>query len=339
VESIEDIEVLFSDIELASSNLWHTKTIPSIDNSRILLSRDSSGDYCLFIKGRSESFGQLPSLANIEHRDDAIDAQTGENFPALKLHAPKFVQGNAAVAHIAHEIVRCLGEDPDVDNASLIQRVNWILEVLGHKDAPMGEPRQRGLVAELLLLSQLLQRGREYGVSPEGILDKWHGPTGGRRDFSGSQIAIEVKATAATTRRHRIDSLAQLESDELETVFIFSVGLRHDQSFSKCLTDYAHDISVQLVGLDGNPLLEAREKFEAKLSACGYDRTHDILYRSAPGILQSANLPPRLFRVSDLDRLRLTSFKNDALPLMVVNVSYDLELSTAPDIFDSMIIG
>jgi hypothetical protein len=338
MESIAQIEGLFSGIPMAepSEFYWHTESVPSISSDRLLLSRGSNGDYCLFLKGSLASFGRLPSLACMEHREDSTDAKSGVSFPALRIRAPRVAYGNRAIAHVAYETTQRIVEDPDVDNSSLIQRVSWILGVLGHRESPLRARNQRGLAAECILLGHLLQRGRERGIAPDGIIDRWHGPTGGRRDFSGGQIAIEVKATASATRRHRIDSLSQLDTDESEYLFIYSMGLRHDLSYRKCLTDYVDEIITQLVSIDGRPLTDARDRFEAKLNSAGYDRSHDSLYRSGPGILQNANLPARLFRVEDLERLRITSFKNDALPRMVVNVSYDLELSAEPVTRDDM---
>ena len=206
----------------------------------------------------------------------------------------------------------------------------------------MSTERQRGLVAECLLLLELLGRGRERGVAPEGVINKW---VLGRRDFAGNGIAIEVKATASATRRHHISSLSQLEVDsDSEKVFIYSVGLRHDPSTQKYLPDYIDAVESELVTSGGEPLPTAIEAFEDKLISYGYDPSHRGLYTSSDGILQSPLLPPRLFRVEDIDRLTISNFKNNRLPASVVSVSYELDISSPPlsindkhEILDSMI--
>ena len=344
MESIEDIEALFSSIQSAGqpTNRWYTEPIPSLKDSRVLLSRGPDGAYSLFIRGPLTSFGRLPSLPSLEHKGNAVDAQTGDEFPALRISAPSFAQGNAAVTHIVYEFIRLIGEDPGVDNASLIRRVSWILEILGRNDGPMSPEKQRGLAAECLLLSELLGRGRERGVAPEGVIDKW---VLGRRDFAGNGIAIEVKATASATRRHHIGSLSQLEVDSAsEKVFIYSVGMRHDPSTNQYLPDYIDAVNSELATSDGEPLSTAREAFEDKLTSYGYDNSHRGLYTSGEGILQRPTLPPRLFRVEDLERLTIASFRNNELPASVVGVSYELEISSQPlstndkhEILDSMI--
>ena len=330
MESIEQIDALFSGIELAdlSTNRWFTESVPSIPSSRMLLSRDATGSNCVFIKGSLESFGRLPLLANIEHKSDASDALTGERFSALRIAAPPIPDGNIAVSHIVYEFIRQVIEDPGVDNASLVRRVSWILEVLGRQGAPMSPEKQRGLLAECLLLSELLTRGRAAGVGPEAVIDRW---VSGRRDFTGGGIAIEVKATAYMTRRHHVSSLDQLDTDdETESVFIYSAGLRHDPSGPRSLTEYIEAIEAQLVTPSGDRLPTAADAFREKLGSAGYDDSHEGLYRSGPGILQSTTLPPRLFRVEDLGRLQTTSFKNDELPTGILSVSYELEITSEP---------
>ena len=154
-----------------------------------------------------------------------------------------------------------------------------------------------------------------------------------------------MKSTASATRRHHIGSLSQLEFDpDSEEVFIYSVGLRHDPSTQKYLPDYIDAVESELVTSRGEPLPAAKEAFENRLTTYGYDHSHEGLYASGDGILQSPILPPRLFRVEDLERLTISSFKNNELPASVVSVSYELEISSQPlsiddqhEIFDSMI--
>ena len=330
MESIEEIDALFSGIQYAnqSANQWYIESIPSLSSSRILLSRSSSEENCLFIKGKLESFGRLPSLASLEYREAAVDAQTGEEFPALRISAPAFPQGNNAIVHIVYELIRQLVEDPLVDNASLLRRIGWIIELLGRKGAPMSPDHQRGLAAECLLLAQLLMQGRKVQISPESVIDKW---VQGERDFNGGGISIEVKSTSAATRRHHISSLSQLDIEDLsQEVFIYSVGLRHDPSASMFLPDYLRAVEEQLVSSNDEQLPVAFDAFANKLSGAGYQSDHEGLYRSGDGILQSTLLPPRLFRVQDINRMTINNFKNNSLPPGVVSVSYEIEIFSDP---------
>jgi hypothetical protein len=344
MESLAELDALFDDVSLAdeASNRWYVRPIPSLGDSRLLLSRGADQEYCLFLKGPLASFGRLPFLPCLEFRQEAVDADSGETFPALKITAPRFTQGNAAVAHVLYELIRLMTEDPSIDNNSLLSRVSWILQILGSQNGPMSDTKQRGLVAELILLLELLRQVRHRGLSPDRVIDKW---VDGRRDFVGNGVAIEVKSTASVTRRHHISSIDQLDVDpDVETVFLYSVGLRHDPGTQKRLPDYVGAVEAELVQDGGEPLLDARETFESKLASHGYEPKHGGLYASGDGIRQSPSLPPRLFNVEELERMTIDDFKNGELPTGVVSVSYELEISSEPisisgktKIFDTMI--
>ena len=302
--------------------------MPGLDDPRVLLSRDGPERYCLFIPGSLESFGRLPAVGNIEHKSYAVDVQTREKVAALKLSAPPNAVGNVAMAHIAYELAQEVASDPEVDNASLIRRVAWILELLGHHDSPMSPEAQRGLLAELLFLGELLDRAPSKGRSPDAVVDRW---VRGRRDFQGGSIAVEVKATAQATRRHHIGSLEQLTPDnDAVQVFLYSVGVRHDPASTVCLPNYVDRVRDKLVGSDGEPLPAATEVFESKLESAGYSFSHEGIYRSGPGMLLNQGMPAALFALEDIPRLDVTSFKDDRMPAGIVNVAYELEITADP---------
>ena len=54
------------------------------------------------------------------------------------------------------------------------------------------------------------------------------------------------------------------------------------------------------------------------------------MYNSGSGLLANPMLPPKLYRVEDLDRLRVTSFKKGQLPSMVTPISYEIDVSAEP---------
>ena len=83
---------------------------------------------------------------------------------------------------------RSIESDPDTDNGTLLAGAYWILSVLGIETSVLSGERQRGLVAELLLLRRLLQLGRDHSIGSQVILDRWWGPVGGKRDFAAVGI-------------------------------------------------------------------------------------------------------------------------------------------------------
>lgn len=79
------------------------------------------------------------------------------------------------------------------------------------------------------------------------------------------------------------------------------------------------------MALNGVKDEEAVGQFREQLRRYGYDPAFESLYRSQPGFAPP-HLPPTLYRETDLERVRITSFKGDRLPSMVMNVGYDLEV-------------
>ena len=221
---------------------------------------------------------------------------------------------------------------PDTSNGTLLAGVHWILKVLGMETSVLSGERQRGLVAELVLLRRLLQLGREYSVSAHVVLDRWWGPVGGKRDFAAVGIAIEVKSTALNTRTHHIASIDQLDPmSPGEQVYVYSVGIKSEPTVDRKLPTYVADCVSAIAGTPGRTVESAAvHSFYQKLESFGYQPQFGDLYRSEPGVMPNPLLPPKLFRASDLDRVRMSSFKWNRLPSMVTAVSYEINISAPP---------
>src|SRR5439155_5020125 len=95
------------------------------------------------------------------------------------------------------------------------------------------------------------------------------------------------------------------------------------------LPHFVADVEEQLIDQDGRSDLDAVQRFRGQLAGYGFDPRHEAFYLSAPGFLKP-HLAPTLFRETDLDRLRLTSFINGSLPSMVASVSYVLDIKADP---------
>lgn len=326
--SVEQIELAFTVLERPAGNQWHLHTLVP---GRVHLSLSYEGDSTVFIEGDALSFGRIPALRGIEHREDAQDVESSRVFGALRITAPPDPHGNQAVAFIAYELARNLESEPEIDNVSLLAKVSWILRLLGTEPDVLSVERQRGLVGECILLRRLLQIGRSHGVSSQTVLDRWWGPSGGKRDFAAIGIAVEVKSTALNTRTHHISSIDQLEPlAPGEQAYLFSVGIKSEPTFERKLPTFVSDVVSEIVGPDGNSDPDAIHAFSTKLASAGYHSRFDELYASGPGLLPNAAMPSKLFRVDDLDRVRLSSFKGNQLPAMVTAVSYDLDVSAEP---------
>jgi hypothetical protein len=324
IPSIMEIRQSLEDLSPARRNRWQLKTLA---DDRFHLSKDSEGSFTLFIEGSRESFGRIPILTGIEYRDDARDLESQKTFGALRVTAPQSSFGPRAITHIAYELNERINGNSGVSNADLLQSSSWILRILGREPTVLSEQQQRGLIAECVLLTRLMSVARTLEVSSGQVLSKWMGPKGGKRDFASLDMAIEVKSTSRSTRTHHISSFDQVwPASETELVYLYSIGIRREPTVSRSLPDYVFDLVSQIVVASGEPDVTALDALWLSLSSAGYDKSHDDLYRSGGGFIPNPSLPPRLYRVGELDGLRLTSFRGDSLPSMVRSVSYDLEV-------------
>jgi hypothetical protein len=86
----------------------------------------------------------------------------------------------------------------------------WEMLFSGTQDGLLGINQIRGLVAELLVLEDILASGRR-GV-PDAV-EGWVGPSRADRDFEYPDVSLEVKSLSPGRRGVTITSLDQLASD------------------------------------------------------------------------------------------------------------------------------
>ena len=322
--SIEQIESLYSGLPPAVENSWN---VFCIEENRFYLSRDEEGRYVSFLIGDRDSFGPVSRAFGIEFSDAVYALPEGVTLTAAKLRARSRTFSRRIMAHVAFELQRRLRERPGVDNRTLLSEVRWILELLGDRDDILTSEQQIGLLGELILLRKLLAISAENSWPARSALDVWCGFDGSKRDFAGNKVAIEVKVTSASTRVHQISSISQLDIHGPEDVYLFSVGIRADSSAPRKLPDFIADVENLLIDASGNRDHDLVGEFHDGLRLYGYDSASVNIYNSGPGFL-NFHLRPALFRECDLDRLRMSSFKEDKLPSMVAGVSYSLAVTS-----------
>lgn len=325
---IEGIVSLFSDFGPAIGDKWFAY---ELSQDRLYLSRGPDGAPAIIVKGDEASFGVLPVVPGMEHSSAVTSYPTGAQFAALRICVSSALhQPVRLAAHIAYELSAALISEPSTSNTNLIARVEWVLRLLGPQETGLSIEKQRGLAGECILLRELLLKAWSLGLDVSSVLGKWWGYLPAHRDFAALGFGIEAKATSRTARLHHIGSLHQL--DPLmpgEQCFLFSVGLRTDPTAPRKLNHIVDDVFEALVQLDGSPHLPARERLRTQLASYGYTDADRSVYARSHGFM-APHLPPVLFRESDLDRIRRTSFVDSELPGMVIDVSYELNVTAEP---------
>ncbi len=299
---------------------WDLRTVVE---QRLHVSRTATDRPVIFIEGDDASFGNYGRFPGARHVR-AKDMDTGRAFESLQVAAPPESLGGAkALAHIVYEMASVLSNNPNANNEELLLAVRWVLGLLGTAVDILTPEAQLGLAGECCLLRELLDLGFKEKVSPATVLERW---VDGKRDFAAEGISIEVKTTAQNMRMHHIVSITQLEPTAAgEKVYLYSIGMKAELLHDRKLTTYVDEVVRLLVTPQGEPDPQARSRFIEKLEGRGYHGAHRTLYEVGPGLMINSSLPARLFLASDLDYLRISSFKNDELPSMVRNIGYDLE--------------
>ena len=112
---------------------------------------------------------------------------------------------------------------------------------------------------------------------------------------------------------------------------MYSVGIKSEPTVDRKLPTYVADCVSAIADTPGRTAERAAvHSFYQKLESAGYLRRFGDLYRSEPGVMPNPLLPPKVFRASDLDRVRMSSFKGNRLPSMVTAVSYEINISAPP---------
>ena len=136
-----------------------------------------------------------------------------------------------------------------------------------------------------------------------------------------------MKTTGQNSRVHHIGSISQLEPASAgEEVFLYSLAIKVEGLHDRKLPSYIDDVRNLITASNGDPDLAAQAAFFDKLESRGYQAAHREIYEVGPGLMLNPEIPPRLYRVWDLDYLRLESFKDATIPSIVRSIGYDLEL-------------
>jgi hypothetical protein len=327
--SIETIAEAFAGLPPASERCWQAHPLVP---GRLFLSRGEHGEHALFLTGDRASFGTSPSVPGVDHAADLVALPEGLPLAALRLMSRDLVNGPRVMGHIAYELASRLLAVPTSSNEALLVASGWVLVLLGKVDPePLSRERQIGLVGECIFLRMLLRRAIDCGIPASVAVARWTGHGHALRDFVAKGVAVEVKTTTVTTRRHEIGSLEQLDPQEPnEEVLVFSVGLRRDVSAPRKLSHYVEDARQLLVTPDGEPDPVSQSAFALRLELYGYRDQDRERYDQEPGYLPRAYLPGALYTEAALARLRLQSFVGGALPVMVTNLQYTLEITAEP---------
>ncbi len=178
-------------------------------------------------------------------------------------------------AVLVDDVVSAIHERTSEDNVirALLARLHvWQVFMRRHGPNELGPEQQTGLVAELMFLRDWPMRL----LTSQTAVEAWNGPDGAPQDFSFPNVAVEVKATLATTPTElSISSIEQLDSRACSVPIVLcctKVTLLLTGGIT--LPELVDEILARLSQEDP----AAHSLFEDRLLAAGYVEAHAERY-------------------------------------------------------------
>lgn len=273
---------------------------------------DYSGNYGLLIQcdGANLSKQKLPKLEFLECTVEITDA--GSQILVFLL---KDKSKQETFYDFCKSITEAIEKESTIDLAvgTAIRKVWEWLRLLKGKSGGLSKVEQRGLIGELLFLSQYLAKS----IGIEDAVKAWTGPLGAPKDFNISHYAIEVKTHSVSAQPSiSISSENQLSRSGYEnvwlTVFNFSEAAE-GQAEAYSLGEVYKKVSKQI----GEVSQSALDEFNNLMVASGFGVTVD--YSENKWISTGESF----YHVSD----SFPMIDSSDLPVGVAKVKYSIELA------------
>lgn len=132
--------------------------------------------------------------------------------------------------------------------------------------------QQRGLFGELYFLRNVLQRNSDFLA----VVNTWTGTEKQIRDFQSGSWAVEVKTTYGNNHQKvHISSERQLDTTNLEALFLYHISLEQQQNSGETLNDIVDSVTEIL-----RSETIALNKFKSKIYEVGYFDLQRNLYET-----------------------------------------------------------
>jgi hypothetical protein len=131
---------------------------------------------------------------------------------------------------------------------------------------------QRGLFGELYFLRKFLKVNSDFLA----VINTWTGTEKQIRDFQSGSWAVEVKTTHGNNHQKvHISSERQLDTTNLETLFLYHISLEQQQNSGETLNDIVYSVIDTL-----RAEIIALNKFKSKIYEVGYFELQRNLYET-----------------------------------------------------------
>jgi hypothetical protein len=211
---------------------------------------------------------KLPSWRGMTFEAIKLDIHEGgsKNHLCLALHASEH---ESVFKAFCQDLVQCTEGCEELDKRdSIIKSAldRWTLFFMNTGSRGLSPQAQRGLLAELIWASDLL----EHGLNASSVIDSWKGCERRYQDFDYRGKITEIKSTMTKEPRTvRISNERQLDPRGLLSLHLFVVTVHQVEGGGTSLVGAVEKLRGQLAG-DAGSLWD----FEQKLIKAGYHLVH-----------------------------------------------------------------
>ncbi len=177
----------------------------------------------------------------------------------------------------------------------------------------LSEEKLKGIFGELWYL-------RELTDVDLNAIDYWVGPQGDPHDFSNGKLDIEVKTTTKKVRTFWINGINQLTPPEKGILYLNTMKLEKVKSGGENIPNIIK--SLKKMGINHTKLLSL-------LIELGYSINDNKYYKNFRYQIKEN----RVYVVDDnFPRITVNSFKGNILPKNVIDIVYEIDITSEPPI-------
>lgn len=166
------------------------------------------------------------------------------------------------------DMIEYSSKEENTLNALIHRYMTWQKLLQYENKSVMSFQRQKGLLGELLYLSQMID---DIGV--ETAVDSWTGPDGSDQDFTFPADWAEIKSVSLASETVHISSLQQLQQEIEGHLIVYILESTTAGEDRVCLVNVVNEIKAKLMN-DERYL----DRFDLKLNKYGYRKSHENEY-------------------------------------------------------------
>lgn len=230
---------------------------------------------CVYVAINKTTEINISNFSNLQEIQVDLFASPNENGRNILIFKLLNFEHNDIFAVLCEDLIESISEE--TNEKKIIREVlnrfeKW--KSLFNKIGLQGlkPEQQRGLFGELYFLRKFLQKHSDF----YSIVNTWVGTEKQVRDFQSSNWAVEVKTTHGNNHQKvQISSERQLDTTNLENLFLYQISLDQQQNSGETLNDIV-DLVADILRTETIVL----NKFKSKLYEAGYFDLQRNLYET-----------------------------------------------------------